>query len=36
MGFDLNMLREEKGGNPQLLRESEKKRFRTEEQNYVD
>lgn len=36
MGIDINMLRAEKGGNPDLVRESERRRYRKEDQNYVD
>lgn len=32
MGLDINMFRKEKGGNPDLIRESEKKRGRSEEE----
>ncbi len=31
MGLDINLFRKEKGGNPDLIRESEKKRFRDKE-----
>lgn len=32
MGVDINLFRKEKGGDPELVRKSEKARYRTEEQ----
>lgn len=36
MGIDINLLRKEKGNDPEVVIESEKKRFRNPEQNFAE